>query len=191
MSIAGVAQALQAGAVAIVPTDTVYGLAARPDVPDAVAGLFRLKGRPRDKAIPVLGASLESLEDVAAFDDRARSLASLYWPGGLTIVLRRAGGFDADLGGSDDGTVAVRVPSRDKTIELIEITGPLAVSSANRSGEPPCTSAAEALALWPDLPTLDDGPADGEPSTVISLVGAPRLLRVGPLADEAMARLKA
>jgi L-threonylcarbamoyladenylate synthase len=176
--------ALAAGRPVVLPTDTVYGLAASLDVEDAVAALFRIKGRPRAKAIPVLGASAGDLERIVSFDERARAAAAL-WPGPMTIVLPRAPGFDVDLGGTDDGTVAVRVPAHPIALEVLERAGPLAVTSANVSGRAPAASAAGArAAVGAGFVVVDGGTCDGEPSTVIDLTSAPRVLRQGALGAE-------
>jgi L-threonylcarbamoyladenylate synthase len=168
VTVAEAAAALGAGALAIVPTDTVYGLAARPE---GAAAIFDVKRRPRAKALPVLGASIEQLRAVAVLEGGASALAARAWPGALTLVVRRAAGFTADLGGRDDGTVAVRVPDHPVALELLRSTGPLAVTSANVSGEPPATTAAAACALAPGAVCLDGGTCDGAPSTVVKLVG--------------------
>ena len=177
-------QILREGGVVVVPTDTVYGLACLPRLPEGVQEIFRLKGRAEDKPLPVLGDGIGALETVAEFDDRARALARTYWPGPLTMVLQRVPGFGHDLGGDDHSTVGVRVPQDGLTLELLGTTGPLAVTSANRSGEPPATTAAEAREIFGDsVPVyLDGGPGRGEPSTVLSLVGPPRVLRDGAIA---------
>jgi L-threonylcarbamoyladenylate synthase len=173
---------LDAGRAVVVPTDTVYGLAGSLRAPGSVASLFRIKGRPRDKAIPVLAHELAALEAIASFNERARAAARL-WPGPLSIVLPRAPGFTADLGGTG-ATVAVRVPAHPLVLELLSITGPLAVTSANLSGRPPLTTAEDARRVFPSgLAVLDGGTCDGEPSTVLDLTGEPRVLRAGPLDD--------
>lgn len=170
------AAAIRGGAIAIVPTDTVYGVGA---VPEAAAAIFRLKNRPRDKALPVLGCGVEQLGALAELDERALALAERHWPGPLTLVVRRSPRFTADLGGVDPDTVAVRVPAHPVALELLERTGPLAVTSANVSGEPPARTFEEACALAPDLVCIDGGTCDGVPSTVLSLVGEPKVLRAG------------
>ena len=175
--------ALTAGDVIVVPTDTVYGLGCLPHLPDAVKRIFELKGRPDEKPLPVLGATLESLSSVANFDERATQLAREHWPGPLTLVLPRAEGFTYDLGGDDVATVAVRVPKHETILELLASSGPLAVTSANRSGEPPATTIDEARAVFGDGPAayVDGGICRGVPSTVLSLAGAPTVLREGSL----------
>lgn len=178
---AGIAEAVAAirsGAMVVIPTDTVYGIGARPD---AVASIFDVKQRPREKALPVLGCDVGQLGGIAELDDRARALAETYWPGPLTIVVQRKPGFTADLGGNDATTVAVRVPAHPVAQGLLERTGPLAVTSANVSGEPPATTYEEACSLAPELVCLDGGTCDGVPSTVLTLVGEPRVLRRGGL----------
>ena len=180
-----IAATLVAGRVAVLPTDTVYGIAAVLDRPDAVRRIFELKGRPESKPLPVLGSTVSSLRSVAEFDEEAEELAARYWPGPLTLVLRRAPGFDVDLGGDERSTVAVRVPDRPVALKVLRITGPLAVTSANRSGDQPAATAAEALAAFDgSAPVLDDGPAGGVVSTVLSLVGERTVLRVGAIPPE-------
>lgn len=176
--LADVVAAVRHGAVVVVPTDTVYGVAA---APGAAAAIFDLKRRPRDKALPVLGADVAQLGDVADLDGRALGLAEEHWPGALTLVVPRKESFTADLGGADDGTVAIRVPAHPAALDLLQRTGPLAVTSANVSGEPPATTFEDACALAPGLMGLDGGTCDGVPSTVLSLVGEPKLLRAGGL----------
>ena len=176
-------EALAEGRLVVLPTDTVYGIAARPDDPKAVAGIFTAKGRPESKPLPVLGSSLEALKSVAVFDERATGLAWELWPGPLTLVLPRAPGFDHDLGG-EDPNVAVRVPLSGVALELLDRAGPLAVTSANRSGEPNASTIEDAEEILGESVAvyLDAGPCEGEPSTILSLVGSePELLREGPI----------
>lgn len=172
------AGAIERGAIAIIPTDTVYGIGARPEVATAI---FELKGRSRDKALPVLGSDAGRLGGIAELDGDARALAEKHWPGPLTLVVRRKTAFTADLGGTNPHTIAVRVPAHPVARDLLERTGPLAVTSANVSGEPPATTYEQACALAHELICLDGGTCDGVPSTVLSLVGAPAVLRRGSL----------
>ena len=175
------AEALDAGEVMIVPTDTVYGLAARPDRTGAMKEIFVLKGRPADKALPILGDSLGALLSVANFSADAVKLAERFWPGPLTLVLARAGSFTYDLGGPNDGTVAVRVPDHDLARSLLEATGPLAVTSANRSGDRPAETGTDAALLFPELLLLDGGLCNGAPSTVVDFGDIPQIVRQGPV----------
>jgi tRNA threonylcarbamoyl adenosine modification protein (Sua5/YciO/YrdC/YwlC family) len=178
-----VVAAFDGGGVAVIPTETVYGIAAAARYSMAVEAIFELKGRDRSKALPVLAATTDALRDVVSFDARAERVAERFWPGPLTLVLPRATSFDVDLGGEDPATVAVRVPAQDLTRALLERTGPLAVTSANRSGAAPATTIDEARAIFGDSVAayLDAGPCKGSPSTVVSLVGEPRVLRSGEL----------
>lgn len=178
--------ALSAGEVIAIPTDTVYGLAVRADVEGAVRSIFELKDRPEDKPLPVLAADLGALEAVARFDDRARGLVKRFWPGPLTVVLPRVEGFTADLGGDERTTVAVRVPEHPLARALLELSGPLAVTSANLSGESAVSTAGEVRAIFPDVPVLDGGPGAGEPSTVVSLIGPPKILRNGAVTSSSL-----
>jgi L-threonylcarbamoyladenylate synthase len=178
-----VVAALDGGAVAVIPTETVYGVAAAARYSTAVDAIFELKGRDRSKALPVLAATMEALRDVVSFDARAQRVAERFWPGPLTLVLPRAIAFDVDLGGDDPATVAVRVPAHDLTRALLGRTGPLAVTSANFSGAAPAVTIDEAREVFGDSVAayLDAGRCDGTPSTVVSLVGEPRVLRAGEL----------
>ena len=178
---------LAAGGVVAIPTDTVYGLAVLPGREEAVAALFALKERPVDVALPVLVGDLEQVAEVAVVPSGpVTGLARRWWPGPLTIVLERAPGFDADLGGLRDraSTVGVRWPDHPFVAGLCRRAGPLAVTSANRHGAPPCTSAAQVAAAFapgpaPDL-VVDGGACDGVPSTVVDCTGPePRCLREG------------
>lgn len=190
MSVVLAVAALARGAPVVVPTDTVYGVAA---TPGHAGALFGLKERPVAKALPILGAGTEQLSTVAVFDERASALASAFWPGPVTLVLARAGTFTADLGGLDPETVAVRVPAHDVALEVLRATGPLAVTSANLSGGPPATTLAEARRVFGDRVEvyLDGGVCDGTPSTVVSLTGAAEILREGgPEAEAVLAMLR-
>jgi L-threonylcarbamoyladenylate synthase len=178
-------EALDAGELVVIPTDTVYGIAAAL-MPDAIAKVFEVKGRPRDKPLPVLGASSLQLGRVATLDDRARQLADAYWPGPLTLVLPRASGFEIDLGRAGDASVAIRVPDHALAHLVLERSGPVAVTSANLSGEAPATTVEEAREWLGDRvgAYLDGGRCEGaEPSTVLSLTDGPELMRAGPIPE--------
>jgi len=183
------AAALADGEVVAVPTDTVYGLAVDPTQPEAVHRLFALKGRPSDVPLPVLVASSEQVGVVAGeLGPAARSLGERYWPGPLTLVVPRRPGFTVDLGGpaSARGTVGVRRPDQPVVVALCELLGPLAVTSANRHGAAPATTAEEVVEAFAgaDQPTvvLDGGVCRGVPSTVVECRGpASRCLREGAL----------
>lgn len=176
---------LSAGRLAVIPTDTVYGIAADAFTPSAVQSLLAAKGRGRDLPTPVLVGSWEGLDGlVTRLPQPARILMEAFWPGGLTLVVRHSPALAWDLGDAH-GTVAVRMPLHAVALELLARTGPLAVSSANRSGQPAATTAAEAeLQLGAAVGVyLDGGPS---PSTVASSIvdvtgELPRVLREGVL----------
>lgn len=174
---------LRNGGLAVIPTDTVYGLAAHLDHPRAIAAIFEAKGRPPEKPIPVLGSDVEQLSSVAMFDDRAQHLAARLWPGPLTLILPRAPGFGTDLGGDEHRNVGVRVPKQPLALELLRATGPLAVTSANRSGEKEAMTIEEASEVLGDSVScyLDGGRCVGVPSTIVFLAGERRLLREGTI----------
>lgn len=177
--------ALQAGDLVVMPTDTVYGIAADAFSPDAVARLLAAKGRGRDMPVPVLVGSWRTLDGlVDELGPLARRMVETFWPGPLTLVVRSAPSLAWDLG-ETRGTVAVRMPQQPVALEVLQQTGPLAVSSANRSGLPPAVDAQDALRQLGDSVRvyLDGGPA-GEPvaSTIVDLTGdRARILRAGAL----------
>jgi tRNA threonylcarbamoyl adenosine modification protein (Sua5/YciO/YrdC/YwlC family) len=184
------AGSVTAGELVVLPTDTVYGVGADAFQPAAVAALLRAKGRERNMPVPVLVGSWSTIDGlVLDVDERTRRLVEAFWPGGLTLVVRHAPSLNWDLGEAK-GTVAVRMPLHPVAIELLETTGPMAVSSANRTGEPPAQTAAEARAqLGDDVAVyLEDGQvAGGVASTIVDLTAAvPRILRVGALSAEAL-----
>lgn len=192
-SIAAAARALDRGDLIVLPTDTVYGLAARPDIPGATTGVFEAKRRPRGLNLPVLAPDLEAASTVAVFDDRVSALAAAFWPGGLTLVLPRSDlSRPWDLG-EERGTIGVRVPGHPVTQRLLGLTGPLAVTSANRSGDPPAATCRDAeRALGDDVAVyLCAGSLPGTASTVVDLTGdRPRILRTGSLSpDDVLAAL--
>lgn len=191
-AVATAAAALRRGEIVGLPTDTVYGLAAPLDRPRALARLYRLKGRPLEKAIPVMIGDVDHLHRIAlALPDAARDLVSRFWPGGLTLVLPAQPNLpDRVTSVARDGTrtVAVRIPDHALARAIIDAAGgALAVTSANRSGDEPCRGALEVAALGAGAPDLviDGGPAPGGiPSTIVSLVaGVPTILREGAIAS--------
>ena len=175
--------AVRRGELVVLPTDTVYGLGTDAFSPDAVAGLLAAKGRGRDMPVPVLVGSPRTLDGIATgLSQTARALVEAFWPGGLTLVATAQPSLQWDLGDTG-GTVAVRMPLHPVAIELLQATGPMGVSSANRSGEPPPTTCDEAVEQLGDSVSvyLDGGPS-GDPvaSTIVDVTGpAPRVLRLG------------
>jgi tRNA threonylcarbamoyl adenosine modification protein (Sua5/YciO/YrdC/YwlC family) len=184
------ADAVTSGELVVLPTDTVYGLGANAFDPAAVAGVLRAKGRGRNVPVPVLVGSWTTIDGlVTSVDARTRSLVEAFWPGGLTLVVKHAPSLSWDLGDAD-GTVAVRMPLHPVAIELLETTGPMAVSSANRHGQPPAQTAVEAREqLGEDVSVyLEDGPAPGGvASTIVDVTGPrPRILRLGAIDADAL-----
>lgn len=179
-----VAAALRGRAI-VLPTDTVYGVGVRLS-DDAIKLLFRLKRRPADKPIPVLAAEVSSLAGVVELSPQAMRLAERHWPGPLTLVLPRSREMTTDLGGSDRGTVGVRVPDNDLTRKILGRTGPLAVTSANLSGQAPALTVEEARAALGGGVSVyvDGGKVGGEPSTVVSVGPRLEILRQGALGVE-------
>ncbi len=185
---------LRAGELVGIPTETVYGLAADASNPAAVAKIFAAKGRPADHPLIVHLPDASHLDRWAVdIPDSARQLAAAFWPGPLTLILKRADGVsDVVTGGQD--TVGLRVPSHPLALELLrEFDGGLAAPSANRFGRISPTTAAhvreelgERVAM-----VLDGGPcAVGIESTILDLSGdAPAILRPGMLDTDAIARV--
>jgi L-threonylcarbamoyladenylate synthase len=192
------AQALRAGQVVVIPTDTVYGLAAALDRPDAIDQLYAIKGRPSGKAIPVLISETARVHGlVSQLSATAAHLAGCFWPGALTLVLPAMPDLPRGVTTiSSDGmrTVAVRMPDNRLARAIIaEAGGALAVTSANRSGAAPAIEACEAqvLATSPPLLVIDGGRVPGGvPSTIVAATAEiPEILREGaiPASDIAAA----
>ncbi len=184
-AIADAANAVRRGELVVLPTDTVYGLGADAFSPNAVRRLLDAKGRGRDVPVPVLVGSWRTVNGlVETLPEAAKDLIAAFWPGALTLVLTQGAGLTWDLG-ETKGTVAVRMPLHPVAIELLTETGPLAVSSANKHGQPPPVTAAEALEqLGGSVAVYLDGGAaeDRTPSTIVDLTGpSPRLLREGAI----------
>ena len=179
---------VRAGGLLILPTDTVYGIGALASDAAGVSRLLAAKGRDRRMPPPVLVADpAQAFDVVVRLPDAARALIGAFWPGALTLVLDARADLDWDLGESG-GTVALRMPDHPLALELLRRTGPMAVTSANRTGLAPATDAAAALAAFPgrvaladdaaagphgaDILLLDGGPTPGPvPSTIVSLAG--------------------
>jgi tRNA threonylcarbamoyl adenosine modification protein (Sua5/YciO/YrdC/YwlC family) len=181
--LAAAAGAVRTGQLVVLPTDTLYGLGCDAFSSAAVQGLLDAKGRGRDMPVPVLVGSWSTVDGlVLGVSPEARRLIEAFWPGGLSIVLRHAPSLAWDLGDTR-GTVMLRMPLHPVALELLREVGPMAVSSANRSGQPPATTAAQARdQLGERVPVLlDGGPAGAAvPSTVVDLTADdPVVLREG------------
>lgn len=186
------AEALRRGGLVLMPTETVYGLAADASDSAAIAALFEAKGRPRFNPLIAHVTGLEAAERFAAFDARARRLAEAFWPGPLTLVVPRTDeSAVCDLARAGLDTVAVRAPGHPMAQALLEaFGGPACAPSANRSGRPSPTTLQDALEETGAAAAafLDGGPCPvGLESTVVAVLdGPPRLLRPGGLAREAI-----
>ncbi|WDF32325.1 L-threonylcarbamoyladenylate synthase [Arthrobacter agilis] len=178
----------------VLPTDTVYGIGADAFSPQAVATLLASKGRGRSMPPPVLIPRLQTLDGLATdVHPDARRLAEALWPGGLTLICHAQPSLTWDLGDTL-GTVALRVPDDALALELLTLTGPLAVSSANRTGQPAATTAADAVAQLAESVAvyLDDGErsaGDGTGSTIVDATG--EVLRVVREGTVPLERLRA
>lgn len=176
-------RALRHGEVVGMPTDTVYGLAADATNPGAVRRLYELKGRAPDKAIPVLVASVDQGLRLGEFSDAARAAAQ-HWPGPLTLVVPMRPGLPPEIGDHRSGTIGLRVPDHPVALRLLAAVGPLAVTSANLSGDEPVLDARSARALFgPAVAVYVAGKSGGGlSSTVLDVSGfQPRVLRRGPI----------
>ena len=181
--IAAAALAVQRGQLVVLPTDTVYGVGADAFSPSAVRRLLTAKGRGREMPPPVLVSAATTLDALAVgVPSYARALVAELWPGPLTIVCHQQSSLQWDLGDTR-GTVAVRMPDHEVALELLARTGPLAVSSANKTGMPAATDAVAAEAMLGESVEvlLDGGPTAGEtPSTIVDVTGdTGRVLRLG------------
>jgi L-threonylcarbamoyladenylate synthase len=169
----------------VLPTDTVYGVGADAFSAHAVDSLLAAKGRDRSMPVPVLVGSTSMVDAlVEEMSDLTRALTEAFWPGALTLVLRHPPHLAWDLGNMR-GTVAVRMPDSEIALAVITRTGPLAVSSANRSGHPPATTMLDArLQLGAAVSVYLDGGPSGEAvaSSIVDLTGErPQLLRAGAI----------
>lgn len=185
---------LKQGELVAFPTETVYGLGAPISNESSIAKIFSVKGRPQDNPLIVHISSFEQLEGLAAeIPESARRLAKAFWPGALTLILRRKSGVPAGVSAGLE-TVAIRMPKHPLARTLIEKVGePLAAPSANLSGKPSATSAFHVLEDFQGkiAAVLNGGSCEGGiESSVISLAGArPLLLRPGSITKEEMEKV--
>lgn len=157
----------------VIPTDTVYGLAADAFNASAVLKLVEAKGRTLASPPPVLIPGIPTLDALAEnVPDEVRALVAKYWPGALTVILPAQSSLAWDLG-ETRGTVALRMPSNKIALELLSETGPLAVSSANLTGKPPATTAQEAEGMLGESVAiyLDGGAGGTVASTIVDATG--------------------
>lgn len=191
--IASAVSALKGGRLVVMPTDTVYGIGADAFDSAAVAALLSAKGRGRDMPVGVLVGSWHTIEGlVYTMPDGARELIRAFWPGALSLVVGQAPSLNWDLGNAR-GTVMLRMPLHPVAIELLREVGPMAVSSANVSGQPAAVDADGARGQLGGLVGvyLDAGPsAQQAASTIVDLTGAtPRILRPGPVSTARVAEV--
>ena len=180
--------AIQRGRLVVLPTDTVYGIAADAFDAGAVQRLLDAKGRGRDMPPPVLVGSAGTLDALASdVPPYVRPLVDAFWPGPLTVVCHEQSSLQWDLGDTR-GTVAVRMPDHEVARQLLDRTGPLAVSSANLTGHDAATDADQAMEMLGDkvAVVIDGGTTPGNvPSTIVDATGErPRLLRLGAISVE-------
>ena len=185
--LAEAAAILLAGGVVAMPTDTLYGLAADPFSSAAIARVFAVKGRPTERAMPLVAADVDQIiTQIGPLSELARRLAATYWPGPLTLLVQRPRSIPADVAGGRN-EIGVRVPAHAVTRELCRACGRLlTATSANLSGEPPSSDPDEierALGDGVDL-LLDAGRTPGgAPSTIVDVTGHDaRLVRPGAIA---------
>jgi L-threonylcarbamoyladenylate synthase len=193
--------AIGRGELAVIPTDTVYGVAADAFSPAAVQRLLEAKGRGRESPPPVLIPDIATLDALAEqVPDEVRTLVAAFWPGGLTVIVPARSSLSWDLGDAK-GTVALRMPSNRVALAVLAETGPLAVSSANLTGKPAAHTSAQAQADLGDSVAvyLSDGEVGAEhtdspdpSSTIVDATalgtegGRLRIVRHGVISDEAI-----
>tara|TARA_B100001121_G_scaffold217672_1_gene191039 strand:- start:165 stop:746 length:582 start_codon:yes stop_codon:yes gene_type:complete len=176
-------EAINNNQVVGIPTETVYGIGVNPYSQEAVDKIFELKGRDEDKPLSILVSSyydLQKLDVVSTIPE----IVELYWPGPLTIVVETTKEFADGVGTKNPLSIGVRVPDNQLTIELLKITGPLAVTSANRSGENDIISNIEAQKIFGEniAEYLEGAAVHGSGSTIIDFrVDGGKILREGPL----------
>ena len=183
--VARAAEAVRNGEVVVLPTDTVYGVGADAFSPEAVASVLAAKGRGREMPPPVLVPSVRTVDGLASdVPQWARELIEAFWPGPLTLVLSAQSSLMWDLG-ETNGTVALRMPRDDVALALLTEVGPMAVTSANLTGQPPATTVTDAAAQLGAAAAvyLDGGPTTSdEVSTIVDCTGAdPVVLREGAI----------
>ncbi len=186
-------EALRRGAVIGVPTETVYGLAVDPWQPGAAERLFAVKARPRNVELPVFVAGFDQAEElVEDLPESARRLMEAFWPGPLTVVVRRRRGLRVDLG-DNTATIGLRCPAHPVPLAICAAYGPYATTSANTHGSAPYQRAGDLASELAGVEVvLDAGFCDGQPSSVVEVLGdKPRSLRAGPLDWECIVQIAA
>ncbi len=181
-AVAAAAEIVTAGGVVLLPTESYYGLGVDPRRADAVARVFAAKGRPGDRALPVVCSDWQQIEALVRIPDRHRVRLGRIWPAALTVAAACRDIVPAAAG----STLAVRIPGHAMLRALLYRIGPLTATSANRHGSPPCATVEDALASLveePDLVLAAGQLPGGEVSTMVDLSGSePVVLRRGPVA---------
>lgn len=178
--------AIRRGEIVGFPTDTIYGIAVDPYSEGAIEGLYRLKGRPIDKPMALLVASIDQAMSLAEFNDRALDLADRHWPGGLTLILPRLRQAPPWLGDAAKRTIGLRSPDHPVALDVLERAGPLVVTSANLSNDDPAVDHTGARGLLGDAVSvyLEGRSPGGSPSTIVDLTApTPLILRSGPVGE--------
>lgn len=181
------------GDLIVIPTDTVYGIAVDAFTPGATDKIFALKQRPRSMPLPILVSRPRQAWAVCdSVPEAASALAAAFWPGALTLIMPETPDLDWDLGDSG-GTIALRMPAHLDAIELLERTGPLAVTSANPTGEPTPQTIDQIRARFGDAVAvyLDGGPSKQETgSTIVDLARRkPAIVREGSISAAEIERV--
>lgn len=180
-------QAIKNNELIVLPTDTVYGIGASPKKQSNIRAILDAKGRGKEKPPPVLVANIEQLENIAVVDEKFLPLLQAFWPGALTVILPMKPELKWDLG-DKNSTIAVRMPNNNLALQLLEKTGPLAVTSANLTGMPPALEVDEAIEYFGEKVSvyIDGGKAQlGVSSTIVDLSGPEyKILRQGDVSKE-------
>lgn len=177
-----VSEALERGGLAVIPTDTVYGLVGALHAPGVVARIAASKGRAPDHPMAVLIGSFDQAQQLAEWTDPIERVAHTVWPGAATLVVARRDGVTVDLGG-DVQTIGLRLPADALCRAVTQRVGPIVATSANRTGDPPAVHARDAVSVLSDIEVvIDGGELSADASTVLDLTGhSVAVLRAGPV----------
>lgn len=171
------AKLLKSGKVIAFPTETVFGIGAALDQPEAIEQIFKIKNRPRNKPLQILIATMQQAKQLGVFDKKAWEFAKEKWPGPYTLVVKKTK-FVSKLITGGHQTVGLRMPDHKITLDLIKNCGPIVATSANRSNEPPARSIKEVKETLPEIEFIVSGRTkSGKPSKVIDLTRKFKILR--------------
>jgi len=174
------------GELIVMPTDTVYGLAAMLYDEEALKKIYEVKGREQSKQIPLLISDIKQIDDIAIYDDRVKKIMEKFWPGALTIVMKTTSAFKEKTG---EDTIAIRMPKHPKALELINTYGVLRVTSLNKSGEAPLEDIKDIESVFgksvSEIHPHGDEPKSNVSSTVMLFDGNDiKILREGMIKKE-------